>query len=113
MRGGNRQYTGRVIGKQIRQSANVAGLIQNTLGNNQQGFARFGHAQQAFTATDKNLNAKFIFKFTNMSADSRLRGVQYIRDFRQVVILTGRLADYFKLLEIHFSLRAHQTLRYC
>ncbi len=113
MRGGNRQNAGRVIGKQIRQSTNIAGLIQNTLGNNQQGFTRFGHAQQAFTATDKNLDAKFIFKFTNVSADARLRGVQYIRDLCQVVILTGRLADYFKLLEIHVSLRAHQTLRYC
>ncbi len=113
MRGGDRQNPGRVIGKQIRQTANVAGLIQNTFGNNQQGFTRFGHAQQAFTATDKNLDAQFIFKFTNVSADARLRGIQYIRDFRQVVILTGRLADYFQLLEIHFSLRAHQTLRYC
>ena len=78
MRGGNRQNAGRVIGKQIRQSTNITGLIQNTLGNNQQGFYPFGHAQQAFTATDKNLDTKFIFKFTNVSADARLRGVYSI-----------------------------------
>ena len=44
MGGGDGQHAGSIIGKEIGQTAHVAGLIQNTFSNHQQGFAWFGHA---------------------------------------------------------------------
>ncbi|MNN51793.1 hypothetical protein D3C81_1664540 [compost metagenome] len=113
MGSGNRQHSGSVIGKQIGKSANIAGFIENTFSDNQQGFTRFGHTKQAFTTADKYFDTQFIFKLANMAAYPRLRGIKDIRDLRQVVILTCRFTDDFKLLEIHSTLRIHQTLRYC
>ncbi len=102
---GDGQHARGVIGEEIGQTANVAGLVENTLSNSQQCLARLRHPQQTLTAADENLNTELFFQLTNMAAHARLRGVKHIGDFSQVVIPPGRLTNNFKLLEIHDSLR--------
>ena len=81
--------------------------------DDQQSFARLGHSQQPFTATDENLNPQLFFELTNMSAHAGLRCIKHIGNFGQVVILPRRFTNYFELLEVHASLRVNQTLSYC
>ncbi len=105
MGSGDGEHAGGIIGKEIRQATDIAGLVEDPLSDGQQRFTWLRHAKQALAATDKNLNAKLLFQLANMAADTRLGGVEHIGDFGQVIVPPGRLTDNFKLLEIHDSLR--------
>jgi len=63
--------------------------------------AGFGQPQQPLAAAHKQLHAELVLEILYVLADARLRSQQRIRDFGEIEVAAGRLANDAKLLEVH------------
>ncbi len=98
---GDDQSSAILPGKLFGITLQILGLGQDALDQPHRALAGLGQADQAFAATDEDLDAKLDFKLANLLADPRLRGVQAIGDLGQVEVVADGRPDIFQLLKIH------------